>query len=202
MLRFNPIDNLADGAKPAVGVGTTYSLPTASSPNGPNLFDGTEGGGGKAKPEIYAMGLRNPSRMTIDPETDVPFAAWVGPDAGSPSATQGPSTYETATQLPTAGNYGWPYCMGNKQAYRDRVADGSLRTTNAAGYVNGGPASAPTAGWYDCNNLVNDSVHNTGLVTLPHTTGTGKDAGTARSNNVWYSPRQPEQRQRLPAVPA
>ena len=140
MLRFNPIDNLADGAKPTVGVGTTYSLPTAASPNGPNLFDGTEGGGGKALPEIYAMGLRNPSRMTIDPVTDVPYAAWVGPDAGSPSATQGPSTYETATQLPTAGNYGWPYCMGNKQAYRDRVADGSLRTTNGGGLR---PRAAP-----------------------------------------------------------
>ena len=120
MLRFNPIDTLADGAKPAVGVGTTYSLPTPESPNGPNLFNGTEGGGGKAKPEIYAMGLRNPSRMTIDPATDIPYAAWVGPDAGAPSATQGPSTYETATQLPTAGNYGWPYCMGNQQPYRDR----------------------------------------------------------------------------------
>ena len=34
----------------------------------PNLFDGTEGGGGKTQPEIYAMGLRNPSRMTIDPD--------------------------------------------------------------------------------------------------------------------------------------
>ena len=201
MLRFNPIDNLADGAKPTVGVGTTYSLPNAQSPNGPNLFDGTEGGGGKALPEIYAMGLRNPSRMTIDPVTDVPYAAWVGPDAGSPSATQGPSTYETATQLPTAGNYGWPYCMGNKQAYRDRVADGSLRTTNGPGFVQGGPAASPTNGWYDCNNLVNDSTNNTGLVTLPHTTGTGKDAGTAHSNNVWYSRGNPNNSNGCPQFP-
>ena len=147
------------------------------------------------------MGLRNPSRMAIDPETDVPYAAWVGPDAGSPSATQGPSTYETATQLPTAGNYGWPYCMGNKQPYRDRVADGSLRTTNVAGYVNGGPAASPTPGWYDCNNLVNDSTNNTGLVTLPHTTGTGKDAGTAHSNNVWYSRGNPSNANGCPDFP-
>ncbi len=89
------------------------------------------------------MGLRNPSRLFIDPETDIPYSAWVGPDAGSPSATQGPSTYENATQLAAAGNYGWPYCMGNQQAYRDRVADGSLRTANAAGYVNGGPRARP-----------------------------------------------------------
>ena len=202
MLRFNPIDNLPDGAKPAVGVGTTYSLPTASSPNGPNLFDGTEGGGGKAKPEIYAMGLRNPSRMTIDPETDVPYAAWVGPDAGSPSATQGPSTYETATQLPTAGNYGWPYCMGNKQAYRDRIADGSLRTTNVAGYVNGGPAASPT------HRLVRlqqprqrlDEQHRSRDAAAHHRHGQGRGHRALQQRLV--QPRQPEQRQRLPAVPA
>ena len=81
--------------------------------------------------------------------------------------------------------------MGNKQPYRDRIADGSLRTTNVAGYVSGGPAASPTNGWYDCNNLVNDSTNNTGLVTLPHSTGTGKDAGTAHSNNIWYSRGNP-----------
>jgi len=201
MLRFNPIDTIPDGAKPTPGIGTTYTLPTADSPNGPNLFDGTEGGGGKTKPEIYAMGLRNPSRMAIDPETDIPYAAWVGPDAGSPSATQGPSTYESATQLPTAGNYGWPYCMGNQQAYRDRVADGSLRTSNAPGYVNGGPASSPTPGWYDCKNLVNDSTNNTGLTVLPHETGTGKDAGTARPHNLWYSRGNPGNNNGCPTFP-
>ena len=191
MLRLNPVDTIADGAQPTVGVNSTYTLPTATSPNGPNLFSGTEGNGSQAKPEIYAMGLRNPSRLFIDPETDVPYSAWVGPDAGSPSATLGPSTYENATQLAQAGNYGWPYCMGNQQAYRDRVADGSLRTTNAPGYVTGGPAASPTQGWYDCKNLVNDSTNNTGLTVLPHATGTGMDAGTARPVNLWYSRGNP-----------
>ena len=82
----------------------------------------------RRRPEIYAMGLRNPSRLSIDPETDVPYTAWVGPDAGAPSATLGPSTYENAAQIDRAGNYGWPFCMGGKQAYRDRVADGTPRT--------------------------------------------------------------------------
>ena len=63
---------------------------TRESPNGPNLFNGTEGNGNQAKPEIYAMGLRNPSRLFIDPETDIPYSAWVGPDAGSPSRDPGP----------------------------------------------------------------------------------------------------------------
>jgi PKD repeat protein/type 1 glutamine amidotransferase/plastocyanin len=191
MLRFNPVDTIPDGSQPTVGVNSTYTLPTGTSPNGANLFSGTEGNGNQAKPEIYAMGLRNPSRLFIDPETDIPYSAWVGPDAGSPSATLGPSTYENATQMPQAGNYGWPYCMGNQQAYRDRVADGSLRTTNAPGFVTGGPASAPTQGWYDCGNLVNDSTNNTGLTVLPHSTGTGRDAGTARAMNLWYSRGNP-----------
>jgi PKD repeat protein/glucose/arabinose dehydrogenase/type 1 glutamine amidotransferase len=192
MLRFNPIDSIADGAQPEVGVGTTYELPTADSPNGPNLFNGTEGAGGLTKPEIYAMGLRNPSRLAIDPETDIPYAAWVGPDAGAPNAQQGPSTYESATQLASAGNYGWPYCMGNGQGYRDRLADGSLRTSNAPGYVSGGPAGAPIPGFYDCENLHNDSPNNTGLTgALPHETGTGMDAGAMHPVNIWYSRGNP-----------
>ena len=202
MLRFNPVDTIPDGSQPTVGVNSTYTLPNAQSPNGPNLFSGTEGNGSQAKPEIYAMGLRNPSRLFIDPETDIPYSAWVGPDAGSPSATQGPSTYENATQLPTAGNYGWPYCMGNQQAYRDRVADGSLRTTNAAGYVSGGPAASPTQGWYDCNNLVNDSTNNTGLTVLPHADRHGEGRRPRAAAEPLVQPRQPGRRQRLPELPA
>ena len=112
-------------------------------PNGPNLFSGTEGNGNQAKPEIYAMGLRNPSRLYVDPETDVPYSAWVGPDAGAPSATLGPSTYENAAQIDRAGNYGWPYCMGNAQAYRDRTANGQPRTDSPAATC---PAAPPPAG--------------------------------------------------------
>ena len=193
-----------------MGIGTTYTIPGATAPNGPNLFDGTEGGGGKTRPEIYAMGLRNPSRLSIDPETDVPYTAWVGPDAGRPDATLGPSTYENAAQVDRAGNYGWPFCMGNGQAYRDRVADGTPRTTNGQGFVPGGPASGGTDGWYDCDNLVNDSTRNTGLTVLPHQTGTGMDAGTMRRANLWYSRGNPDEdgnpntntEQRLPGLPA
>ncbi len=209
MLRFKPIPGLEDGADPAPGVGSTYTLPTADDPNGPNLFDGEEGGGGKTRPEIYAMGLRNPSRLSIDPETDIPYAAWVGPDAGAPSATMGPSTYENAAQIASAGNYGWPYCMGNGQAYRDRIASATdpddpeattLRGANAPGYVSGGPNGA-TPGWYDCQNLRNDSPNNTGLVEFPHATGTGEDAGKVRPVNVWYSRGNPNDANGCPDFP-
>jgi len=198
MLRIDPIDTIADGTQPAVGIGTTYTIPGADAPNGPNLFSGAEGNGNQAKPEIYAMGLRNPSRLSIDPETDIPYSGWVGPDAGGPSGTQGPSTYESLSQIDRAGNYGWPYCMGSKQAYRDRIVNPSdpnqsiLRTVNAPGYVSGGPATGGTDGWYDCDDLVNDSPNNTGLTTLPHATGTGMDAGEVRPVNVWYSRGNPD----------
>jgi glucose/arabinose dehydrogenase/type 1 glutamine amidotransferase len=192
MLRFNPIEQIPDGTQPAVGIGTTYTIPGADAPNGPNLFSGTEGGGGLTKPEIFAMGLRNPSRLSIDPDTDTPYTAWVGPDAGAPSATLGPSTYENAAQVDRAGNYGWPFCMGNKQAYRDRIVDGTPRETNAPGYVPGGPADGGTNGWYDCDNLINDSIRNDGLSVLPHTTGTGMNAGKMRPANLWYSRGNPD----------
>ena len=138
------------------------------------------------------MGLRNPSRLSIDPDTDVPYTAWVGPDAGAPSATLGPSTYENAAQVDRAGNYGWPYCMANKQAYRDRIADSTPRETNAPGYVPGGPANGGTNGWYDCDNLINDSIRNDGLRVLPHTTGTGMNAGRQRPVNLWTSRGNPD----------
>jgi PKD repeat protein/glucose/arabinose dehydrogenase/type 1 glutamine amidotransferase len=186
MLRIKPIAGLADGSSPPVGPNSTYTIPGDDAPNGPNLFDGTEGGGGKARPEIYAMGLRNPSRLSIDPLTDIPYSAWVGPDAGSSSVTLGPTTYENAAQISHAGNYGWPYCMGNAQAYRDRLPGNIVRTDNPPGYVPGGPATGGTNGWYDCSNLRNDSPNNTGLVEFPHTTGTGMDAGKVRPNNFWW----------------
>jgi PKD repeat protein/glucose/arabinose dehydrogenase/type 1 glutamine amidotransferase len=201
MLRIKPIPTLPDGQQPTVGVGTTYSLPTPADPNGPNLFDGTEGGGGKTKPEIFAMGLRNPSRLSIDPQTDVPYTAWVGPDAGAPSQTQGPSTYENAAQITHAGNYGWPFCMGNKQPYRDRLDGGALRTDSPSGYLPGGPATGGTEGWYDCDNLRTDSPNNTGLVVFPHQTGTGADAGKVRGNNLWYSRGNPGSNDGCPDFP-
>ena len=202
MLRFNPVDTIADGTQPTVGVNSTYTLPNAQSPNGPNLFSGTEDGGGKTKPEIYAMGLRNPSRLFIDPQTDIPYSAWVGPDAGSPSATQGPSTYENATQLASAGNYGWPYCMGNQQPYRDRIADGSLRTTNAAGYVNGGPASAPTPGLVRLRQPRQrlDEQHRPDRAPARDRHRQGR--GHRPADQPLVQPRQPERRERLPGLPA
>ncbi|ROT29455.1 ThuA domain-containing protein [Micromonospora sp. HM5-17] len=135
----------------------TYTIPEG------NLFTGEEEGGGKTRPEIYVMGVRNPARIAWDPVNDWLTAAWVGPDAGAPSPELGPAKYDTATIITSAGNQGWPYCMGNRQPYRDRSnTDASVLT-----------------GWYDCDNLRNESPRNTGLVNIP----------PARDNMIWYSPQ-------------
>ncbi|WP_067494874.1 ThuA domain-containing protein [Actinoplanes sp. TFC3] len=133
--------------------GGTYTIPQG------NLFpEGTA----KTRPEIYVMGVRNIARLQIDEEKQWLTAGWVGPDASSPSPALGPAKYETATILTSAGNQGWPYCMGNRQPYRDRSSTDATVLT----------------GWYDCNNLKNESPRNTGLVDIP----------PARDNMIWYSP--------------
>ncbi|WP_030312908.1 ThuA domain-containing protein [Streptomyces flavochromogenes] len=137
----------------------TYTLPAG------NLFTGQESdeGGGKTRGEIYVMGVRNPARISVDRTTDILYAGWVGPDAGAPSTTWGPAKYDTFAAITTAGNHGWPYCMGNRQPYRDRD-----------------PLDpAKPLGWYDCDAPKNESPNNDGLVNLPPVTG----------NTIWYSPQ-------------
>ena len=147
MLRLNPIDD--HRRRGAAGGRGRHDLHAArrGSPNGPNLFDGTEGNGNQARPEIYAMGLRNPCgwRSTRDRR---PVHRVGRPGRRRPSATLGPSTYESVSQIDRAGNYGWPYCMGNGQAYRDRVADGTPQRTTArpATCRAARPPAAPRAG--------------------------------------------------------
>ena len=124
MIRIHP---LADpGNTP--GIGTTYTIPDANSPNGPNLFlpDSDAVKSGLAKPEIFAMGMRNDYTIHIDPKTDEITTAWVGPDQGQDSTTWGEAKTENATMLNSAGYYGWPFCQaGNRWGYRAKLAGGS-----------------------------------------------------------------------------
>ncbi|MFC6087217.1 ThuA domain-containing protein [Sphaerisporangium aureirubrum] len=119
----------------------TYTVPTG------NLFaPGTE----KTRPEIYAMGLRNPFRIGLDPKTGYPMVADYGPDAGSRSPTRGPENTVEWNLMSRPGNYGWPYCVGDNTPYIDY--DFATRTSRAA---------------FDCAAPVNDSPNNTGLANPP-----------------------------------
>ncbi|MEV6815486.1 ThuA domain-containing protein [Micromonospora sp. NPDC051296] len=119
----------------------TYTIPQG------NLFPpGTE----KTRPEIYAMGFRNPFRMGIDPATDVLYVADYGPDAGSANPNRGPEGLVEWNIVDRPGNFGWPYCTGANRAYNDYQFP-----------------SGPSGPKFDCNAPVNDSPNNTGLTNLP-----------------------------------
>lgn len=85
----------------------TYTIPAG------NLFPpGTPG----TRPEIYAMGLRNPWRISVDSKTGYIYWGEIGPDAVEDSAN-GPRGYDEFNQAKKPGFYGWPYFVGNNQAY-------------------------------------------------------------------------------------
>ncbi|WP_291415636.1 ThuA domain-containing protein [Actinophytocola sp.] len=121
----------------------TYTIPAG------NLFPpGTE----KTRPEIYAMGFRNPFRFAIDPKTGYVGLADYAPDNGTDNPNRGPAGIVEWNLITEPGFYGWPLCMGNNEPFRDVDY-----TTDP---VTVGPA-------FDCANPVNDSVRNTGLTELP-----------------------------------
>ncbi|MEO3756623.1 carbohydrate-binding protein [Streptomyces sp. B6B3] len=112
-----------------------------------NLFEpGTEG----TRPEIYAMGFRNPFRISVDKATGVVYVADYGPDAGTSSATRGPGGMVEFARVPEPGNYGWPYCVGDNQPYIDYD------------FATGSSGSA-----FNCSSPTNNSPNNSGQTSLP-----------------------------------
>ncbi|WP_253776248.1 ThuA domain-containing protein [Goodfellowiella coeruleoviolacea] len=118
-----------------------YSIPEG------NLFPpGTD----KTRPEIYAMGFRNPFRFAVDKQTGWIYLGDYGPDAGSANPDRGPAGTVEFNLVKGPGNYGWPYCVGDNQPYHDH--DFATGTSGAA---------------FDCAAPKNTSPNNTGLTDLP-----------------------------------
>ncbi|MFB6943421.1 MULTISPECIES: ThuA domain-containing protein [unclassified Streptomyces] len=107
-------------------------------------------GTARTRPEIYAMGFRNPFRFTVDPKTGYVHASDYGPDRGLPTTDRGPEGLVEYNVIKKAGNFGWPFCHGNNQAY--------------APY---NPDTKEVGPKFDCANPVNPSPNNTGLTALP-----------------------------------
>lgn len=112
-----------------------------------NLFPpGTD----KTRPEIYAMGFRNPFRMSVDKPTGTVYVGDYGPDAGAANPARGPAGQVEFTRVTQPGNYGWPFCTGDNDPYIDY--DFATGTSKEA---------------FDCTAPKNTSRHNTGLTDLP-----------------------------------
>lgn len=128
----------------------SYTIPKG------NLFSpGTP----KTRPEIYTMGHRNPWRISIDSKTGYIYWGEVGPDASVDSPQKGPKGYDEFNQAKGPGFFGWPYFIGNNQAYNDF----NFETL----------ASGPK---FDAAHPINDSPNNTGLRELP----------PAQKAFIWY----------------
>ncbi|MGW9479876.1 family 16 glycoside hydrolase [Saccharomonospora azurea] len=124
----------------------TYTIPEG------NLFTGAEEGGGKTRPEIYAMGFRNPFRISIDPATDRLHIGNYGPDRLGDWTERGPWGFDQYMVTSEPANFGYPFCIGNNYPYRPWDYE----------------TNEPLGDFYDCENgPINDSPNNTGLERTP-----------------------------------
>ncbi|MEX1239135.1 MAG: PQQ-dependent sugar dehydrogenase [Cyclobacteriaceae bacterium] len=164
----------------------TYSIPDG------NLFakDGSEG-----RPEVYVMGCRNPYRFSIDKKTNYLYWGDVGPDTNV-LASEGTLSYDEINQAKQPGFYGWPYFLGNNEAFPEY--DYATKKE--------GPKFNPAR-------PINNSPNNTGVKELPpaqpamiwYGDGTssrfpmvGKGGQSAMAGPVYYSDLFPSAKYKLP----
>ncbi|MCC5936096.1 MAG: ThuA domain-containing protein [Lunatimonas sp.] len=113
-----------------------------------NLYPkGQEG----TRPEIYVQGNRNPYRISVDKKTGYLYWGEVGPDARADSlGIRGPMGYDEVNQAKKAGNFGWPFFVGDNYPYTAYNFD-----TGESGIT------------FDPQKPVNISRNNTGIRELP-----------------------------------
>jgi glucose/arabinose dehydrogenase len=122
-----------------------YSIPAG------NLF---APGTANTRPEVYAMGFRNPFRFNVDKATGIVYLGDYGPDAGAANPQRGPAGQVEFNRITGPGNFGWPYCTG--------------RNTTAETYNDFNFATGASGGKFTCaSGPVNNSPNNTGRQTLP-----------------------------------
>jgi cytochrome c len=127
-------------------------------PNG-NLFRRGQAG---TRPEIYAMGLRNPFRFSVNRRNGDIYVGDYSPDANQPNPARGPQGIGRWMLIREPANYGWPFCMTPDLPYVD------------FDFTPGAPQSGEE---FNCNRALNDSRNNTGLRFLPPVV----------QPEVWYS---------------
>jgi glucose/arabinose dehydrogenase len=118
----------------------SYTIPAG------NLFPP---GLAKTRPEIYAMGVRNPFSLQVDPKTGWLWEGEVGTDATAPSPDKGAVGYDEINLVTHAVHLGYPFMNGPNDPFQNYD------------YVNNKPL-----GLFDPDHLVNNSQFNTGLTDL------------------------------------
>ena len=159
-----------------------------------NLFKpGTPG----TRPEIYAMGCRNPFRFSVDRKTGYVYWGDVGPDASQFMEGRGPIGLDEINQARAPGNFGWPYFLGDNKPYWHY--DFATKTSGEK---------------FDPAHPVNNSPNNTGIKELPPAQPAmifypyslsakfpevnGGGGRTAMAGPVYYYDRQVKFKRKLP----
>lgn len=165
----------------------TYSIPDG------NLFpkDGSLG-----KPEIFAMGLRNPFRVSVDPTNQYVYWGDVGPDTEI-RALEGKLSYDEINQARKPGFFGYPYFLGDNEVFpkydfetkKEGPGKDPLRPTNTSPNNTGIkelPAAQPAFIWY-------------GKVASQKWPLVGKGGASAMAGPVYYQDLYPNAPYKLPA---
>lgn len=136
----------------------SYTIPSG------NLFaPGTAG----TRPEIYAMGFRNPFRLNLDPN-DVAYVTDYSPDSRVPQVFRGPPGTGRMEIVRHPANYGWPMCVSpTLPYYRWNFAESKPLDDPPQTFECGNPSHGPE----------NTSRLNTGLTVTPALT----------APDMWYS---------------
>jgi cytochrome c len=136
----------------------SYTVPAG------NLFaPGTAG----TRPEIYAMGFRNPFRLNLDSH-DVAYVTDYSPDSRTPQVFRGPPGTGRMEIVRRAANYGWPFCAAPELPYyRWNFTTSTPLDDPPQQFECGNPGHGPQ----------NTSRHNTGLTVTPPLT----------HPDLWYS---------------
>jgi PKD repeat protein/type 1 glutamine amidotransferase len=85
----------------------SYTVPSG------NLF---APGQAKTRPEVYAMGFRNPFRIQVDSH-DVAYVTDYSPDSQVPQQFRGPAGTGRVEVVRKPSNYGWPLCYSPDLPY-------------------------------------------------------------------------------------
>jgi cytochrome c len=118
ILRIKPRTEPSDEPDAA---GRYYDIPAG------NLFASAAEG----RPEIYAMGLRNPYTIAFDSRKHRLYWGEVGPDARAPD-DRGPVGFDEINIADKPGNFGWPFVIADNQpyAYYDYATNNALDKAN------------------------------------------------------------------------
>jgi PKD repeat protein/type 1 glutamine amidotransferase len=146
-----------------------------TSPSG-NLF---AAGTARTRPEIYAMGFRNPFRIQVD-SNDIAYVTDYSPDSQVPQQFRGPQGTGRVEVVRKPSNYAWPLCVKQDLPYyRWNFNISTPLDDPPQPYECGNPAKGPD----------NTSRWNTGATIDPTTLPGLTQTPPVTQPDIWYSYR-------------